>query len=423
MPVTVLNATLVRAGVWLAFASIVAFAVPDPRASAGIVGLAGLLLLRPSPSEPSTPVESDARPFLDALDRAVAPLLEGNWDTPIPVPEQASEIQKELTERLEALRVRQHTGLESIHRAAESVRRTSIQLGQASQDLYQEIASFSAMLLELSSGARDQSERATELQEGMATVLEQAGRFRDLAAEAQASGTEVCANIAAGQREVEVTLSDWAAAIDRMHQIGTDLTGFGQTTRDIGTIVEIIADIAHRTNVLSLNAALEADRAGEQGDAFALIASEIRDLSDDARRQASEIDQLLKTFLERQDEVLLRVTGGIENLSGAADAIDTLRSRLDATTKGTEQISDQIGVLADGFAAVAEAIDVMRSRVEEVAQTSETHAELTERTVTQSRDRMLVGADQLLHESRNLDRVWAELDQSLGASANKQETI
>ena len=402
------------------FATIVAFAVPDPRASAGIVGLAGLLLLRPG-SEPkanqNTPPDPSA--FLSELDTAIAPLIEGNWEAPLQPGDDAPALRHDIAARLDTLRARQHDGLAAIHRAAESVQRTSIQLGQASQDLYEEIAAFSATLLELSTGARNQSERATELQQGMAAVLDQAERFRELAAEAQTSSTEVRANIAAGQREVDATLADWAAAIERMHQIGADLSGFGQTTRDIGTIVEVIADIAHRTSVLSLNAALEADRAGEQGDAFALIASEIRDLSDDARRQASDIERLIQTFLERQDEVVQRVSGGIEDLSGAADAIDTLRSRLEATTEGSGHISDQIGVLADGFAAVADAIDNMRTRVEEVAQTSTMHAELTERTVTQSRDRMLVGADQLLHESRNLDRVWAELEQSLGASSGK----
>lgn len=344
------------------------------------------------------------RSIVEALRRLVA----GHWDTPIATEHSNSDVTHTL-ELIEALRCETGARMGRVVTSGDSVHRTSVELSRTSQDLYQEIGNFSTVLKTLSDSASEQAAMADAMKSGMADVSGEAARHQQVAIEATAASSTIRENVLVGQREIDGVMHDWENMISELRTAGSDISTFEGTAREIASIVEIIAEIAHRTNVLSLNAALEAERSGEAGEAFSVLATEIRGLSDTTRRQATEIGDLIDGFLKGLSTLLQRMGSGIRNLDQGAKAVATVRSGLGETVEGIEQTAKRIADMARGFEKLAERISSLQSQADDVERISKQHAVVTQQTVKQTRDRMLVGADQLLHESRNLDRVSSDL--------------
>ncbi|HJV22391.1 MAG TPA: methyl-accepting chemotaxis protein [Holophagaceae bacterium] len=109
------------------------------------------------------------------------------------------------------------------------------------------------------------------------------------------------------------------------------MTAIRQATARMGAAVGVIQDIARQTNLLSLNAAIEAAKAGAQGKGFAVVAEEVRKLAERSAQSTREI----KTFIEEVDSVVLR---GEETVAGSVDALQKIREHIDALAVEVERL-------------------------------------------------------------------------------------
>lgn len=342
---------------------------------------------------------------------ALQQIANGDWDKKInlPTPDSAPRDVILALELIESVRQSIAERLQRIANAGDSVQRSSFELGRTSQDLYQDIGNFSSVLKTLSDSANQQAQMADDMKLTMLALAKDAAEHQQVALESERTSERIRETVVLGQGEIDEVIKDWETTAAHLRAAGSDIQTFEGTAREIASIVEIISEIAHRTNVLSLNAALEADRSGEAGEAFAVLATEIRGLSDTTRRQATEIGELIADFLKNQSTLLQRLSVGIQELDEGAKAVTTVRAGLGETVKGIELSAKRMAQMARGFEKLAERFAKLQSQAEDVQRLSREHANITQQTVKQTRDRMLVGADQLLHESRNLDRVSADL--------------
>ena len=237
--------------------------------------------------------------------------------------------------------------------AASSVTNSSTGLEDALDSLRRSSEDMSSTATEVAGGVDQEQELLGQASHRMAQVSSEidlnAGRAREafgFAAEAnQKAGT--------GVEVARLAIEKMKAVFERAESTSEKVFELEAKTRHVHQITEIITSVAHRTNLLSLNASIEAARAGEAGRGFSVVADEIRKLSESAGRSADEITQLMH-----------------EIQGDTAMVADEMRQSSVVIAEGREDINTIAGALAQISMAVSEAA----TRSEEIFHGADSHS-------------------------------------------------
>ncbi len=152
--------------------------------------------------------------------------------------------------------------------------------------------------------------------------------------------------------------------------IAQSVTEFVRSTESITNMTRQVKDIADQTNLLALNAAIEAARAGEQGRGFAVVADEVRKLAEKSSASAGEIDAVTHTLAQQAEVVRKSIESGLEHIASSQNSMGTVAEVLaSASTSVTE--------VGRGLDAIASATDQQRRVSGEVAQNIESIAAMS----------------------------------------------
>lgn len=145
-------------------------------------------------------------------------------------------------------------------------------------------------------------------------------------------------------------------------------------SREVGEMVSLISDFAEQTNLLSMNAAIEAAHAGESGKGFAVVAEEVRNLAHNSSESAKNITVQLKNMIEAvENGVQLSENAGnaLSNISrdvnASAELIREIASAMEEQTAGTSQILDSMSSLVDASNSIREVVEQQKARNSEMS--------------------------------------------------------
>ncbi len=246
---------------------------------------------------------------------------------------------------------------------------------QASNEVASAATEIAASSEELSAGMQQQQEQSTQvaaaMEEMSCSVTEVAKKACDAAEMSGKAGSQA----ALGGEVVEQTINGMNSINEEVNQSAAAVGELGKRGEQIGEIISVINEIADQTNLLALNAAIEAARAGEHGRGFAVVADEVRKLAERTTRATEEVAESINAIqketglaVERMEEGKARVSEGVTLAGNAGDSLREIVSN-------SGQVTSMIQAIAAGTDEQSSAATEVSKSVEEINAISNQSAE------------------------------------------------
>ena len=230
-----------------------------------------------------------------------------------------------------------------------SVQKTASQV----VDTTTQVDNTSAQLLAIS------TEQLREIRATGQAILDMAQRITEVSAQAQSSAEVANQSLLSaeqGQKAVQDTIGGMYAIRDQMQETSKRIKRLGESSQEIGEITELISDITEQTNVLALNAAIQAASAGEAGRGFSVVAEEVQRLAERSGEATRQIATLVRTIqTDTQDTVaaMERATLGVVEGARLSDSAGAALTEIHSVSRRLAQLIDEISKTTQHEASLA----------------------------------------------------------------------
>lgn len=293
--------------------------------------------------------------------------------------------------------------------ASQAVTASSEELTQSANEVKEGSEQITITMEELASGSETQANSAVDLSESM-------NSFVKMVQASEAYGSEVAAtsdNVTKATNEGTQLMNEAIQQMEHIHTIMsesvTQVQGLDQQSEEISKLVAVIQDIADQTNLLALNAAIEAARAGEHGKGFAVVADEVRKLAEQVGASVTEITGIVSNIQRETDHVVESLNSGYEEVQEGTKHITRTGENFTVIDQTVRDMVEKINSISANLKNIADNSYSMNNLIEEIASVSEEAAAGVEEAAASSQqtasamDEVSYNADELAELAEQLN--------------------
>ncbi|MBN9324547.1 MAG: type IV pili methyl-accepting chemotaxis transducer N-terminal domain-containing protein, partial [Delftia acidovorans] len=233
------------------------------------------------------------------------------------------------------------------------------------------------------------TEQLREIRETGRSVLDMAGRINEVSTQAQESAQVARQSLEAadlGLKAVQNAIGGMNSIRDQIQETSKRIKRLGESSQEIGEITELISDITEQTNVLALNAAIQAASAGEAGRGFSVVAEEVQRLAErsaDATRQIAALVKAIQTDTQDAVAAMERSTQGVVEGARLSDSAGTALTEIDSVSR---HLAELIQLISSSTSREAVLANDVAENIQHIFAVTEQTGEGTRTTAQQVRE-------------------------------------
>jgi methyl-accepting chemotaxis protein len=282
--------------------------------------------------------------------------------------------------------------INNIHEIIATVQINADSVASASSEL-------SATADHLSKGSIDQKTQTEQVASAMSEMSQSivdVVKNADLSAQASENVSDIATR---GRNVVDETVKGMGKIAEAVRDTALIVETLGKSSAEIGEILNVINDIADQTNLLALNAAIEAARAGEHGRGFAVVADEVRKLAENTGNATKEISEMIKNIQNETDRSVISMKAGREEAESGVRLAEEAKKALDEIVESSRKAAETVRL-------ITVAAQEQSTSTEHVSQNMESILTVTHESSA--------ATDQIKQSSGDLGKLSSELQKRIG---------